>query len=128
MLQSQTGLKAEAEFLRDVADGPYELVQTTADATRAADLVQQYSDLSLGTTDAIVIAIAERFRAVNIATQNSMCSRKTGGPQMQAALAYLSMIDAEAFEIAATPPRPRGTSPTRPPESSSRPAAAPCPR
>jgi uncharacterized protein len=31
-------------------------------------VVEQYSDLPLGTADAIVIAIAERFRAVNIAT------------------------------------------------------------
>jgi predicted nucleic acid-binding protein len=69
MLQSRAGSRAEAGFLRDVADGLYELVQiTAADATRAADLVEQYSDLPLGTADAIVIAIAERFRAVNIAT------------------------------------------------------------
>jgi hypothetical protein len=60
--------KAEAGFLRDVADGLYELVQVTAaDAVRAADLVEQYSDLPLGTADALVVAIAERFRAVNIA-------------------------------------------------------------
>jgi hypothetical protein len=69
MLQSRAGSRAEADFLRDVADGLYELVQiTAADAKRAADLVEQYSDLPLGTADAIVIAIAERFRAVNIAT------------------------------------------------------------
>ncbi len=60
MLQCRAGSKAEADFLRDVADGLYELVQiTAADATRAADLVEQYSDLPLGTADAIVIAIAE---------------------------------------------------------------------
>lgn len=35
---------------------------------RAADLVEQYSDLPLGTADAIVVAVAERFRVVNIAT------------------------------------------------------------
>jgi hypothetical protein len=38
MLQSRAGSKAEADFLRDVADGLYELVQmTAADAARAAD-------------------------------------------------------------------------------------------
>jgi uncharacterized protein len=69
MLQSRAGAKAEADFLRDVADGVDELVQvTTADALRAADLVEQYADLPLGTADAIVVAVAERFRAVNIAT------------------------------------------------------------
>jgi uncharacterized protein len=69
ILFSRAGSKAEADFLRDVADGVYDLVQiTAADATRAADLVEQYSSLPLGTADAIVIAVAERFRAVNIAT------------------------------------------------------------
>ena len=105
MLQSQTGLKAEAEFLRDVADGPYELVQTTADATRAADLVQQYSDLSLGTTDAIVIAIAERFRAVNIATQRTKPSqtRKTiisNGPRPPRPPSPVSLTAAAVVPIA----------------------------
>jgi uncharacterized protein len=69
MLHSRAGSKAEAGFLRDVADGVYELVQVTAaDAMRAADLVEQYSSLPLGTADALVVAVAERFRAVNIAT------------------------------------------------------------
>lgn len=69
MLHARAGSRAEAGFLRDVADGLYELVQVTAaDAIRAADLVEQYSDLPLGTADALVISLAERFRAVNIAT------------------------------------------------------------
>lgn len=69
MLGSRAGSKAEAGFLRDVADGLYELVQVTgADVARAADLVEQYSDLPLGTADSIVVAVAERFRALNIAT------------------------------------------------------------
>ncbi len=69
MLHSRAGSNAEAGFLRDVADGLYELVQVSiGDAARAADLVEQYSDLPLGTADAIVIATAERFGAVNIAT------------------------------------------------------------
>jgi hypothetical protein len=69
MLHSRAGAKAEAGFLRDVADGVYELVQVNAaDAMRAADLVEQCSNLPLGTADAIVVAVAERFRTVNIAT------------------------------------------------------------
>ena len=40
----------------------YELVQVTAaDASRAADLIEQYSDLPLGTADAIVVAVAEKI-------------------------------------------------------------------
>jgi predicted nucleic acid-binding protein len=69
MLYSRAGSRAEAGFLRDVADGVYELVQVTAaDAARAADLVERYASLPLGTADAIVVAVAERLRAVNIAT------------------------------------------------------------
>lgn len=72
MLHARAGSAAEAGFLRDVADGLYELVQITrADAVRAADLVERYSDLPLGTADAIVVAVAERFRAVNIGTLDS---------------------------------------------------------
>lgn len=42
MLHSRAGSRAEAGFLRDIADGAYELVQVTAaDAVRAADLVEQ---------------------------------------------------------------------------------------
>lgn len=69
MLSSRAGARAEADFLRDVADGIYDLVQVnTADIVRAAELVEQYADLPLGTADSFVIAIAERFGAVNIAT------------------------------------------------------------
>ena len=52
-------------------DDHHELVQVTAaDASRAADLIEQYSDLPLGTANAIVVAVAvaERFRAANVAT------------------------------------------------------------
>jgi uncharacterized protein len=52
MLYSRAGSRAEA----------------AADASRAAHLIEQYSDLPLGTADAIVVAVAERFRAVNVAT------------------------------------------------------------
>jgi hypothetical protein len=42
MLYSRAGSRAEADFLRDVSDGVYELVQVTAaDASRAADLIEQ---------------------------------------------------------------------------------------
>jgi uncharacterized protein len=39
-----------------------------ADLRRMADLVEQYADLPLGTTDACVIAVAERLNHVNVAT------------------------------------------------------------
>jgi hypothetical protein len=69
MLFSRAGAKAEADFLRDVADGVYELVPVTReDAGRVAELVEQYADLPLGTADACVVAVAEKYNAVNIAT------------------------------------------------------------
>ncbi|KLL09641.1 type II toxin-antitoxin system VapC family toxin [Protofrankia coriariae] len=69
MLFSRAGAKAEANFLRDVADGVYELAPVTpADAHRAADLVERYASLPLGTADAFVVAVAEKFQAVHIAT------------------------------------------------------------
>lgn len=39
-----------------------------ADLRRAADLVDTYSDLRIGTVDAIVIATAERLHSAQIAT------------------------------------------------------------
>lgn len=69
MLSSRAGVKAEADFLRDVADGVYDLVPvTSSEAARAADLVERYANLPLGTADAFVVAVAEKFRAVNVAT------------------------------------------------------------
>ena len=59
----------EAEFLRSLVSGelPIEHVGS-ADLERAAELVETYSDLALGTVDAVVIAIAERLGASKIAT------------------------------------------------------------
>jgi predicted nucleic acid-binding protein len=67
MLSSRAG--AKADFLRDVADGVYELAPVaSSEVSRAADLVEQYASLPLGTADAFVVAVAEKYRAVNIAT------------------------------------------------------------
>lgn len=69
MLASRVGAQAEADFLRDVADGVYTLASVdTADAGRAAHLVEQYADLPLGTADACVVSVAERRRVTKIAT------------------------------------------------------------
>jgi predicted nucleic acid-binding protein len=39
-----------------------------ADIARAADLVEKYADLPLGTADACVIALAERLGVTRVAT------------------------------------------------------------
>lgn len=41
---------------------------TRADFRRMAELVEQYADLPLGTTDASVVAIAERLAITEIAS------------------------------------------------------------
>jgi predicted nucleic acid-binding protein len=52
-----------------VADGEFKVAHLTSDDFgRMADLVDQYSDLRLGTTDASVIALAERLGVSEVAT------------------------------------------------------------
>ena len=56
-------------FLRSIADGDFTAVDLgTADYARMADLVEQYGDLPLGTTDASVVAVAERLKLTEVAT------------------------------------------------------------
>lgn len=69
MLETRVGSSAESDFLRDIADGVYTLIPVTdADVSRAADLIDRYSNLPLGTADAFVIAVAERLRIRDIGT------------------------------------------------------------
>jgi uncharacterized protein len=49
-------------FLQDVEDGPYTLADSRGDIPRIRVLAQRYRDLSLGFSDAAVIACAERNR------------------------------------------------------------------
>ena len=52
-----------------MADGTFESVNLTApDYQRTSELVIQYRDMPLGTTDATVLALAERFGINDIAT------------------------------------------------------------
>jgi predicted nucleic acid-binding protein len=69
LLGREAGGRVESMFLRSMANGdlvPAELAP--ADYLRMADLVEQYADLPLGTTDAAVITIAERLDITEIAT------------------------------------------------------------
>lgn len=51
------------------------------DYRRAAYLVEQYGDLPLGTTDAAVIALAERLNVSEVATDTSAsCGYGTSRP------------------------------------------------
>lgn len=56
-------------FLQSVADGDFEPVDLVPDDyARMAELVGTYADLPLGTTDAAVVAVAERLAITEVAT------------------------------------------------------------
>ena len=62
LIAREAGAAVESAFLRSIADGDFEAVDLTrADYARMADLVDQYANLPLGTTDAAVVAAAERL-------------------------------------------------------------------
>jgi predicted nucleic acid-binding protein len=59
----------EAEFLYGIARGSFELIHlSAADLRRMGDLILEYADLRLGTVDASIVAVAERFGVGRIAT------------------------------------------------------------
>lgn len=69
LLAREGGPAVEAQFLISLSDGtlwPVEL--TREDYARAGELVLAYQSLSLGTTDASVIAVCERLGLVEVAT------------------------------------------------------------
>jgi predicted nucleic acid-binding protein len=69
LLGREAGPKVEALFLDSLAAGDFTLVDlTVADYARMAELVKRYGDLPLGTTDASVIAVAERLGVAEVAT------------------------------------------------------------
>lgn len=69
LLGTRCGPQVEAAFLRDTVDGPIEVVSLTEpDRRRVADLVEEYADFPLGTADASVVAVAERFNLAQVAT------------------------------------------------------------
>jgi predicted nucleic acid-binding protein len=69
LLAREGSSRTEAMFLQSLADGDFEPIDPVAtDYARMAELVSQYSDLGLGTTDACLVAIAERLNILEIAT------------------------------------------------------------
>lgn len=68
-IQKQGGTDQELMFLQAFADGDLELVDLVVeDMARIIELVDGYRDFPLGTTDASVIAIAERLQVKEVAT------------------------------------------------------------
>lgn len=71
LLGRDLGSWAEARFIRSIAEGDFQLVNLEPeDIDRMAELVDKYADSGLDTTDASVIAIAERLGITEVATLN----------------------------------------------------------
>jgi predicted nucleic acid-binding protein len=69
LLQRNAGPGIEAQFLRSIPSGGITIVDLEfADYERMADLVDTYADFPLGTTDASIIAVAERLGVTEVAT------------------------------------------------------------
>lgn len=69
LLGTRLGVEAEVRFLGDLSAG--NLIAepvAAADWLRIAELVSRYRDLPLGTTDASVVAAAERLAVTAVAT------------------------------------------------------------
>ena len=68
-IQKMGGTDQELLFLLALAEGDLMLVDLIpSDLTRIMELVDTYRDFPLGTTDASVIAIAERLNVTEVAT------------------------------------------------------------
>lgn len=69
LIQQRLGTRAELLFLGDLAAGTFSTEPVLpADWLRIAELVAKYRDFPLGTTDASVIACAERLGVNAVAT------------------------------------------------------------
>lgn len=69
LLERYGGPRAESQFLRSLAEDDFVPMELTkGDYDRMADLVDQYADFPLGTSDASVVALAERLDAPEVAT------------------------------------------------------------
>jgi len=69
LIAPEVGAAGEVALVSDVAEGRLVVDDLTReDWVRVHHLVERYTDLGLGATDASVIALAERHRATRIAT------------------------------------------------------------
>jgi predicted nucleic acid-binding protein len=69
LLGSRAGARTESAFLRSFGEGGLMVADLLLeDFSRMAELVETYADFPLGTTDASVLAVAERLGLSEIAT------------------------------------------------------------
>jgi uncharacterized protein len=71
LVAKELGNTAEAEFIASIGRGEMQIENLEpVDYTRASQILNTYEDSNLGLVDTCVMAIAERHRAVEIATVN----------------------------------------------------------
>lgn len=69
MILKLAGARRELEFLRSVADGSYEMIcMSPLEVQGAVDIVERYSDMEIGLTDASVALVAARHRTTRVLT------------------------------------------------------------
>jgi hypothetical protein len=68
LLDRAGGAKIEAAFLRSIVQQTLTIDFELAGYERMAELVEVYADFPLGTTDAAVVAVAERLGITEIVT------------------------------------------------------------
>lgn len=69
MLATRLGDVAAREFLDEVENGSYQLVDfDTADVAVANGVIDRYADLAIGITDASLVVLAARYTTIRILT------------------------------------------------------------
>lgn len=69
LINQRNGVATEVALLQSFAEGDFTLGELRADdLARMAEVVERYADLNLGTTDASVVAVAERLGIDTVAT------------------------------------------------------------
>lgn len=69
LLSTRFGPAVAANFLQDVVDGAYELVEShSGDVGAALGLVRRYADLNIGITDASLVVAAARYGTLDLLT------------------------------------------------------------
>lgn len=69
LLHTRWGVPAETAFLRDIADGAYELADFgAAEAGAAVAVIERYADLGIGLADASLVVLAGRYGTNRVLT------------------------------------------------------------
>jgi predicted nucleic acid-binding protein len=69
LIQKFAGVATEIEFLREIADGAYELARfDESDIRQCMRIIEDYKDLNIGLADASIVRWAERFDITDVVT------------------------------------------------------------